>query len=100
MGGAAAGAATQGPEQVALHVQGEGTPGALVIEPPLLDFGPVKVGHAVKRVVNLVNNSDGVLRYSLECGVHTAPLVTPHVTEGEMQSRSGYPPQLCAALSQ
>lgn len=54
-------------DQVALKVVGEGTAGAMAIEPAAIDFGPLKVGHPVKHTVNLVNQSDGVLRYSLEC---------------------------------
>ncbi|KAL6761327.1 hypothetical protein V8C86DRAFT_3023865 [Haematococcus lacustris] len=39
----------------------------MTLDPPLLDFGAVKVGHPVKRMVQLVNQSDGLLRYSLLC---------------------------------
>eukprot|EP00798_Chlamydomonas_sp_ICE-L_P020949 gene20949-27801_t len=54
-------------EKVLLHMVGEGTGGAMALDPPSLEMGALRVGHPVKRTVNLVNQSDGVLRYSLEC---------------------------------
>ena len=57
-----------GVDRVLLHVLGEGTAGALVLDPPTLDLGTLRVGHAVTRTVTLLNRSDGVLRYRVDCG--------------------------------
>ena len=57
-----------GVDCVKLHVVGEGTTGALAMNPPSLDLGTLPVGHAVTRTVTLLNQSDGVLRYCMDCG--------------------------------
>ncbi|KAF5836871.1 hypothetical protein DUNSADRAFT_5310, partial [Dunaliella salina] len=53
--------------QLPLRVVGEGTQGVMAIEPPFLDLGPLRVGHPTRHTVSLVNQSDGLLRYSLAC---------------------------------
>jgi len=53
--------------QLPLRVVGEGTQGVMAIEPPFLDLGPLRVGHPTRHTVSLVNQSDGLLRYSLTC---------------------------------
>ena len=57
---------------VRLSLVGEGTQGAMAIEPSCLDLAAVRVGHPVRKTVTLANQSDGVLRYLLECGVDEA----------------------------
>ena len=57
-----------GLERVLLKVLGEGTAGALAMEPPSLELGTLLVGHAVTRPVTLFNQSDGVVRYRMDCG--------------------------------
>lgn len=56
----------QGTEQAIISLLGEGTQAAMSIEPQNLDFGSVKVGYPVTRTLHLTNQSDGVLRYTLE----------------------------------
>jgi len=55
-------------DKVHLSLVGEGTQGALALDPGSLDLGPIRVGHAVQRTIALVNQSDGVLRYKIDCG--------------------------------
>ena len=57
-----------GIDRVMLHVLGEGTSGALAMDPPSLDLGTLAVGHAITRTITLINQSDGVLRYLMDCG--------------------------------
>ncbi|GIL85005.1 hypothetical protein Vretimale_9849 [Volvox reticuliferus] len=51
---------------VSLSLVGEGTQGAVALDPPALELGDLRVGHPVRRPLVLQNVSDGVLRYSLE----------------------------------
>lgn len=51
---------------VALSLVGEGTQGAIALDPPALELGDLRVGHPVRRQLVLQNVSDGVLRYSLD----------------------------------
>ncbi|KAI8476927.1 MAG: hypothetical protein J3K34DRAFT_516186 [Monoraphidium minutum] len=61
-GGAAAG--REGLEVAVITVSGEGTPGALSVEPPGgVDFGALRVGYAERRALTFVNQSDGLLRF-------------------------------------
>ena len=53
---------------VMVHLVGQGTQGALALDPPSLDLGTIMVGTPVTRTLTLLNQSDGVLRYSLEVG--------------------------------
>ena len=57
-----------GMDRVVLKVLGEGTAGALAMDPPSLELGTLLVGHAVTRPVTLFNQSDGVIRYRIDCG--------------------------------
>ena len=57
----------EGVDRIFLKVIGEGTQGALALDPPSFDLGTLTTGHAVTRTLTLVNQSDGVLRYKLEC---------------------------------
>ncbi|KXZ53757.1 hypothetical protein GPECTOR_6g674 [Gonium pectorale] len=51
---------------VFVSLVGEGTQGAVALEPPSLALGDLRVGHPVRRALLLHNVSDGVLRYKLE----------------------------------
>ncbi|GLC34162.1 Cilia- and flagella-associated protein 65 [Pleodorina starrii] len=62
-GGGGAGGEGDG---VSLTLVGEGTQGAVALDPPALELGDLRVGHPVRRPLVLQNVSDGVLRYSLE----------------------------------
>lgn len=49
--------------KVILSIVGEGTPGALSVEPAAAHFGALRVGYPASRTLTLVNHSDGLLRY-------------------------------------
>ncbi|GIL53686.1 hypothetical protein Vafri_9323 [Volvox africanus] len=63
---ATADAAASETDGVSLSLVGEGTQGAVALDPPVLELGDLRVGHPVRRPLVLQNVSDGVLRYSLE----------------------------------
>ncbi len=65
---------------VPLSLVGEGTQGAIALDPPALELGDLRVGHPVRRQLVLQNVSDGVLRYSLD--VAAAPDDDPQVCWG------------------
>ncbi|KAG1664126.1 hypothetical protein FOA52_011949 [Chlamydomonas sp. UWO 241] len=87
-----------GVDRVYLRLVGEGTKGALAIEPTTLQLGSLRVGHAVTRTVTLTNQSDGVLRYRLEVGAADAdggledgatPVEFPQVGLSSVEPRPG-----------
>ncbi len=51
---------------LSLGLVGEGSVGAVAMEPGELALGDLRVGHPVRRTLTLQNVSDGVLRYRLE----------------------------------
>jgi cilia- and flagella-associated protein 65 len=53
-------------DSVTLNLRGEGTIGALSLEPSLIDLGAVQVGSPVVARVTVYNHSPGVLQYTLE----------------------------------
>jgi hypothetical protein len=53
-------------EKLILTIVGEATEGALRVEPSSLNFGAVHVGHPQSRTLSLINQSNGVLRYSIQ----------------------------------
>ncbi|EFJ47120.1 hypothetical protein VOLCADRAFT_92245 [Volvox carteri f. nagariensis] len=65
-GGAADSGEAAETDGVSLTLVGEGTQGAVALDPPALELGDLRVGHPVRRPLVLQNVSDGVLRYSLE----------------------------------
>lgn len=60
-------------EQVGVRLVGQGTVGALTLEPSSIDFGTVAVGYPAVREITLLNQSGGNLCYSITCSVATAP---------------------------
>lgn len=52
-------------EKLILTIVGEATQGALCIEPSSVAFGSIKVGYTLTRPLTLINQSTGVLRYSV-----------------------------------
>lgn len=53
-------------EKLILTVVAEATQGALRVDPSNVSFGVVNVGHAQRRQLSLINQSSGILRYSVE----------------------------------
>eukprot|EP00882_Tetradesmus_deserticola_P017871 GHRQ01019169.1.p1 GENE.GHRQ01019169.1~~GHRQ01019169.1.p1 ORF type:complete len:279 (+),score=83.79 GHRQ01019169.1:1190-2026(+) len=53
-------------EKLILTIVGEATEGALRIEPSNVSFGAVHVGTPQSRTLSLINQSNGVLRYSIQ----------------------------------
>jgi hypothetical protein len=62
----AAYSATESVEKLILTIVGEATEGALRVEPSNVSFGAVHVGHPQSRTLSLINQSNGVLRYSIQ----------------------------------
>ena len=56
-------------QQVDVRLVGQGTIGALTLEPSSIDFGTVAVGFAAVREITLLNQSGGNLCYSITCVV-------------------------------
>lgn len=54
-------------ETLPVNLVGQGTVGALTLQPTSIDFGPLAVGYPVKRSITLLNQSGGNLRYSITC---------------------------------
>lgn len=52
---------------LSVNLVGQGTVGALTLQPTSIDFGTVSVGYPVKRSITLLNQSGGNLRYSITC---------------------------------
>ena len=52
--------------KVVVQVIGQATNSALACEPAVLEMGAVRVGYPEHRTIRLVNQSGGVLRYSLD----------------------------------
>lgn len=53
-------------EKLILTIVGEATKGALSVEPSTVSFGVVNVGYPQHKTLSLINQSHGVLRYSVE----------------------------------
>jgi hypothetical protein len=53
-------------EKLILTIVGEATEGALRVEPSSVSFGAVHVGHPQSKALSLINQSNGVLRYSIQ----------------------------------
>ena len=56
-------------QQVGVRLVGQGTVGALSLEPSSVDFGTVAVGFPAVREITLLNQSGGNLCYSITCRV-------------------------------
>lgn len=56
-------------QQVGVRLVGQGTIGALSLEPSSIDFGTVAVGFPAVREITLLNQSGGNLCYSITCRV-------------------------------
>ncbi|KAK9812626.1 hypothetical protein WJX72_000839 [[Myrmecia] bisecta] len=69
-------------DRLGLRLVGEGTMGALTLEPSSLDMGTVAVGFPVHHTITMINQSDGNLRYAMRC----------------VEEAFG-PPPVCAALT-
>ena len=54
-------------ETLPVDLVGQGTVGALTLQPTSIDFGTLAVGYPVKRSITLLNQSGGNLRYSITC---------------------------------
>lgn len=54
-------------ETLPVQLVGQGTVGALTLQPTSIDFGTLAVGYPVKRSITLLNQSGGNLRYSITC---------------------------------
>ena len=59
-------------QQVRVRLVGQGTIGALTLEPSLIDFGTVAVGFPAVKEITLLNQSGGNLNYSISCTVTTS----------------------------
>jgi len=59
-------------EKLIMTIVGEATQGALTIDPPVVGFGVVHVGCPLHKTLSLINQSDGVLRYSVEVADESA----------------------------
>lgn len=53
-------------EKLILTIVGEATPGALSVDPTTAAFGTTNVGYPQHKTLSLINQSNGVLRYSVE----------------------------------
>lgn len=62
-------------EKLILTVVGEATQGALRVEPSNVSFGVVNVGYPQHRTLTLINQSSGVLRYSVELVVDSTETI-------------------------
>jgi hypothetical protein len=83
--GAAAAAAAR---KLVFQIAGEGTPGALVVEPADgVRFGPVRVGYREQRTLTLINQSDGLLSYQIDMDDLDGPKPPPG--DRPPSSRSG-----------
>ena len=56
-------------QQISVRLVGQGTVGALTLEPSSIDFGTVAVGFPAVREITLLNQSGGNLQYSVTCKV-------------------------------
>lgn len=59
-------------QQVGVRLVGQGTIGALTLEPSSIDFGTVAVGFPAVQEITLLNQSSGNLCYSITCTVAAA----------------------------
>jgi hypothetical protein len=59
-------AVAESAEKLILTIVGEATAGALRVEPSSISFKSVHVGHPQSRTLSLINQSNGVLRYSIQ----------------------------------
>ena len=78
-------------QQVGVRLVGQGTVGALTLEPSSVDFGTVAVGYPAVREITLLNQSGGNLCYSITCLVATAPAAadTPTATDSFPDTQRG-----------
>lgn len=59
-------------QQIGVRMVGQGTIGALTLEPTAIDFGTVAVGFPAVKEITLLNQSGGNLCYSVTCTAVTA----------------------------
>lgn len=64
-----------------LRLQGEGTEVALKVDPKNIDLGTIGVGFPVQRQLTLMNQSDGVLYYAIECEENGVPRTIERIAD-------------------
>lgn len=82
-------------QQLGVRLVGQGTIGALTLEPSSVDFGTVAVGFPAVRDITLLNQSGGNLCYSITCTAAPVREAAPFTAGAESAS----PSQACLAQS-
>jgi len=72
-----------GAQKVGVRLVGQGTVGAVTLEPSSLDFGTVAVGFPAVRDITLLNQSGGNLCYSITCTAVPAREAVPSLSAAE-----------------
>ncbi|KAL0033550.1 hypothetical protein WJX79_003070 [Trebouxia sp. C0005] len=72
-----------GGQKVGVRLVGQGTVGAVTLEPSSLDFGTVAVGFPAVRDITLLNQSGGNLCYSITCTAVPAREAVPSLSAAE-----------------
>ena len=75
-----------GAQKVGVRLVGQGTVGAVTLEPSSLDFGTVAVGFPAVRDITLLNQSGGNLCYSITCTAVPAREAVPSLSAAESSS--------------
>ncbi|KAL0051980.1 hypothetical protein WJX82_005745 [Trebouxia sp. C0006] len=70
-------------KQVGVRLVGQGTVGAVTLEPSSLDFGTVAVGFPAVRDITLLNQSGGNLCYSITCTAVPVTEAVPSLSAAE-----------------